>query len=53
MLGADDEHDSILYLHIGRSSMASGPACHKNDEACAVRAQMHIDDYRYLFSSWF
>ena len=33
--------------------MASGPAGYKNDEACAVQAQMHIIDDCYMFSRYF
>ena len=32
LLSADDEHNYILRLHIGRSSMASGPAGYKIDD---------------------
>ena len=48
MLGANDEHNYILRLHIGRSSMASRPVGRKNDEACAAQAQMQIIDDRYI-----
>ena len=32
--------------------MASEPASYKNDQACAVQAQMHIIDDRYVKTDW-